>query len=136
MIVIYSHCNVGIYLWIHFQIHMVHFLGMPATARRIDETHGMNCEFFMTTTFVAPILSRRRRIPRPLPICLAARHRARCLRHFLFGLFIVPPWICFTFFALFHLNGSYIQNLHTCEKFLSQFFFPFSLLINAKKLFI
>lgn len=32
------------------------YVSPGATARRIGETCGMNCEFFMTMTFVAPIL--------------------------------------------------------------------------------
>lgn len=45
-------------LWTHFQIHMARFRGVYVrdSVSRIGGTRGMNCEFFMTTTFVAPIL--------------------------------------------------------------------------------
>ena len=55
MTVIYSHYYICRYILIDtFSNSRGMFPRVPAC--RIGETRGMNCEFFMTTTFVAPIL--------------------------------------------------------------------------------
>lgn len=129
----------------HFQIHMVHFPGtirlrVRRSARRIDETRGMNCQFFMTTTFRRPhSLSCDDDVFHTASSRFASqpRHRARTLPSTVSTRFIYCSAMDLLYtFSPFPTLIARIKSLYAGEKFFPVFFSPPFFINQCEKLFL